>query len=149
MHYALTIWTVHFSLKNLDCKKFPNPGHLPYLALTRTQTQNPILTQYTFWSYLNLNPCSICRNCCLVIFLILKLPIYWESIKPHSKQCSSTGLTGIQYVVVFRGHDHLEWGFESAPNSRSNFWEIAYFWNSNIGYLSKIGFFSKIAFFQK
>ena len=76
MHYTLTIQTSHFSLKNSDYKNFPNSGH--FLCLFPSQDLIPWIAMHTCLplgptpilrsAYLTLNPCSICCNCCHVIF---------------------------------------------------------------------------------
>jgi hypothetical protein len=131
MHYALTIRIVHFSLK-IRTAKISLAMDTCHVSPCRGSNHQPTTLDYPrlrtlYHSLTNVvaNPCSICRNFRTMIFLVLKLSAYTENSKtafkavlttgasPHSIQCCV-----YQYNVVFTGHDHLEYGIESAQNSR-------------------------------
>ena len=122
MHYALTIRTAPFTLKNSDCKNFPNHGPLPCPMPCRGSHPGPQVHRPTTASnparLLNLpglEPMQHLSQLPTCDFLVLKLSVYTESIKTTFKAVLLMGTWSIQYVVVFKGHVY---SIKSAPNSR-------------------------------
>ena len=148
MHYAITIRTAHISLRNSDCKNFHNFGHWSCLVLSRDSNSGADLPSLgsQCGALLNLSfPKSVQHLSQLLSldFLVYKVSVYTDSVKPHSKQCCRGGVTTFNTVLCLR--DTI-YGIESAPNSRHlvtytsvllkirvlHYGTITYFWNKGI-----------------